>query len=164
MKNVFLSLGGNIGNRFKNLAQARDLIAKEVGKIKATSEIYETKAWGVENQPDFLNQVVQITTTLSPYKVLDKVLAIEHKMGRVREQKWFARNIDIDVLFYDQVIIESKNLILPHPHISNRNFVLGPLKDIAPDFIHPVLQKSIRQLFLDCTDELSINEYTLRTA
>ena len=164
MKNVFLSLGGNLGNRSKNLAKARDFITKEVGEIIAISEIYETKAWGVENQPDFLNQVVQITTTLSPYKVLDKVLAIEHKMGRVREQKWFARNIDIDVLFYDQVIIESKNLILPHPHISNRNFVLGPLKDIAPDFIHPVLQKSIRQLFLDCTDELSINEYTLRTA
>lgn len=156
MHKVFFSIGGNLGNRPINLATAITAITKKVGAVLSVSAIYETKAWGVENQPDFLNQVLAVATELSPMETLDTVLNIELEMGRVREQKWYTRLIDIDVLFYDNQIINSEKLTIPHPFIAKRNFVLAPLTEIAPDFVHPVLQKSIKELYKNSTDPLEV--------
>lgn len=154
MNKVYLSLGGNLGDRTKRLAQARRLIEEKIGPIIQQSSIYETKAWGIENQPDFLNQVVIIETNLSPQKTLSIALAIELLLGRVRTQKWYKRTIDIDILFYEDLILEKEQLTIPHPFISERNFVLAPLAEIVPEFLHPVLQKTMAQLYENCTDKL----------
>ena len=156
MHKVFFSIGGNIGDRHANLAKAITEIGKSVGKILVVSAIYETKAWGIENQPDFLNQVVVVETTLSPLETLETVLAIELEMGRIRAQKWYTRIIDIDLLFFDDQIITSPILTLPHPFLAKRNFVLAPLVEIAPDFIHPVFQQSIKVLYRDSKDRLKV--------
>ena len=156
MHKVFLSIGGNLGDRQANLATAIKEIGGKVGLVTAHSSIYETKAWGVEDQPDFLNQVLLVETDLSPIAILDTVLNIELAMGRIRERKWYTRLIDIDILFYDQQIINTERLIIPHPFIAKRNFVLAPLTEIAPDFIHPVLNKSIAGLYKDSPDSLDV--------
>jgi len=156
LNQVYLSIGGNLGNRKENLATAVRLIGEEVGLVKTISALYQTKAWGVEDQPDFLNQCLMVDTTLSPEEVLRRVLEIENKMGRVRERKWYTRLIDIDLLFCNNRIINKKDLSLPHPFLQDRNFVLAPLVEIAPDFIHPILKKSIGQLYEECGDKLAV--------
>ncbi|MEM1123088.1 MAG: 2-amino-4-hydroxy-6-hydroxymethyldihydropteridine diphosphokinase [Bacteroidota bacterium] len=153
---LYLGIGGNLGQRAINLAKAIELISKKVGAVSRISPIYETKAWGVENQPDFLNQALLVETILSPEAALSTVLEIEAAMGRVRERKWYTRLIDIDILFYDELVTDSPQLTIPHPFIVQRNFVLAPLADIAPDFIHPVLQKSILELYQNCDDPLTV--------
>jgi len=153
---VFFSIGGNIGDRSTNLDKAITAIAKKIGPILSISSIYETKAWGIENQPDFLNQVLLVETNLSPLETLETVLAIELKMGRIRERKWYTRIIDIDLLFFDNRIMTSKKLTIPHPFLEKRNFVLAPLVEIAPNFIHPVLQKSIADLYRKSKDPLKV--------
>ena len=156
MHKVFFSIGGNLGNRPVNLATAIEEITKKVGPILSVSAIYETEAWGVENQPDFLNQVLVVATELSAMETLETVLDIELEMGRVREQKWYTRIIDIDLLFFDNQIIDSKKLTIPHPFIAKRNFVLAPLAEIASDFIHPILQKSMKELYEKSSDPLEV--------
>lgn len=158
LNQVYLSIGGNLGDRKENLAKAVRLIEEEVGSVKAISALYQTKAWGIEDQPDFLNQCLIVDTTLRPKEVLRIVLEIENKMGRVRERKWYTRLIDIDLLFYNKLIIKEKHLTLPHPFIQDRNFVLAPLMEIAPDFIHPVLTKNVRQLYEECPDKLEVTQ------
>lgn len=157
MHKVFLSLGGNLGDRQANLDKALTAITAKIGIVLTVSSIFETKAWGIENQPDFLNQVILVETNLSPKETLAAALAIELEMGRVREQKWYTRIIDIDLLFFDQQIITSKKLTIPHPFIPERNFVLAPLVEIAPDFIHPILKKSISALYKDSKDPLEVS-------
>lgn len=156
MNKVYLSIGGNLGNRKANLAKAVYLISHQIGSILEISSLYETKAWGVENQPNFLNQALIVATALPPEKVLEKALAIETKMGRKRERKWYTRLIDIDLLFFEKQIINTADLTLPHPYLAERNFVLVPLAEIAPDFIHPILKKSIKELLLACPDPLKV--------
>lgn len=156
MHKVFFSIGGNIGDRQTNLAKAIYEIGKRVGNMLRVSAIYETKAWGVENQPDFLNQVLLVETTLTPLETLETVLTIELEMGRIRTQKWYTRIIDIDLLFFDDQIIETQRLTLPHPFLAKRNFVLAPLVEIAPDFIHPKLQQSIKDLYQHSEDPLKV--------
>ncbi len=156
MHKVYFSIGGNLGNRPINLNRAISEITKKVGPVLSISSIYETKAWGVENQPDFLNQVLLVKTTLSPLETLETVLAIELDMGRVRTQKWYTRIIDIDLLFFDNQIISSKKLTIPHPFIAERNFVLAPLAEIAPNFVHPVNKKNINTLYANTEDILDI--------
>ncbi len=156
MHKVFFSIGGNIGDRQANLVKAITEIGQRVGKILVASSIYETKAWGIENQPDFLNQVLLVETALTPLATLETILTIELEMGRIRAQKWYTRIIDIDLLFFDDQIITSQQLTIPHPFLAKRNFVLAPLAEIAPDFIHPVLQKSIKALYLDSKDPLKV--------
>lgn len=153
---VFLLLGTNLGDRVSNLKSARANIEALIGVITKSSSLYSTAPWGIANQPDFYNQVVELTTTLNPLEVLRAALAIEEQMGRVRKSKWGPRLIDIDLLFYDDKIIDSSDLTLPHPGIPNRNFTLQPLIEIAPDYIHPSLNKSLTILLQECDDKSAV--------
>jgi 2-amino-4-hydroxy-6-hydroxymethyldihydropteridine diphosphokinase len=155
-ENIFLLLGSNVGNSGKHLAAAVQQL--EVNSIDVTkqSSIYRTKAWGKTDQPDFLNQVIQIKTFDSPEKLLEVVLSIEEKMGRVRNEKWGPRIIDIDILFYNQRIVILPQLIIPHPEIPARRFTLEPLAELSPEFLHPTLNKTIQQLLAICPDTSSV--------
>lgn len=154
-------LGGNLGNREENLAQAKKHIEQKIGSIVQESSVYETKAWGVENQPDFLNQVILVETNLSPQQVLSDNLAIEKILGRVRHQKWHERTIDIDILYAEHSIINEENLKIPHPFIQERKFTLVPLAEISPNFVHPILNKTQKELNELCYDELPVLPYKL---
>jgi len=153
MHTVYLILGSNLGDRKDILLKALDLIALRLGQLVDKSAIYQTAPWGVKDQPDYLNQVVKLITLLEPEDVLREVLTIEKDLGRVRYKKWESRIIDIDILFYDDAIIEKSDLIVPHPFLHLRRFVLTPLNEIAPNLIHPVLKKSISNLLANLTDD-----------
>ena len=157
--NYILLLGGNIGERAATLQNAKDAILKVCGPILKSSQIYETQAWGVENQQDFLNQVVVVDSNENPFIFLFQLLQIEKDLGRIRFEKWGERVIDIDILFIDQDIIESRSLTVPHIEVQNRNFALAPLAEIMPDLIHPILKKSISDLLEECKDHLKAQVY-----
>jgi 2-amino-4-hydroxy-6-hydroxymethyldihydropteridine diphosphokinase len=163
MNKAFLLLGGNIGDRFSNLEKAKNLLEKEVGKILKCSQIYETASWGNTDQPDFLNQVLLMETKLTAEQLMQQILSIEKKLGRVRTEKNASRKIDIDILFFNDEIIKTENIIIPHPEIANRNFVLHPLNEIAPQFVHPVLKKTVNELLLLGTDGLAVQLYNHRS-
>lgn len=147
LQTVYLLLGSNLGNREEILSQAITAIQENVGLIISQSKYYETPAWGKTDQPDFLNIALEISTNLVPLMVLEKTQAIEQQLGRVRIEKWGARLIDIDIIFYGQEIIYIANhLNVPHPLMQERLFVLEPIAEIAPNFIHPVLEKSVAEL------------------
>src|ERR1035437_442086 len=156
MNSTYLLIGGNLGNRIENLAMARSLIENELGKIIKASSIYETAAWGITKQPDFLNQVLLIKTKFSPEKMMQLILSIENKMGRVRTRKNASRIIDIDILFFNDEIISNENLTIPHPEIQNRKFALIPLNEIASDLVHPVFKQSIKNLLSTSKDKLQV--------
>ncbi len=149
---VYLGLGSNLGDRQENLAIARERISENIGEIVSQSGIYETAAWGLKEQDDFLNQVICLTTKYKPSALLAKILAVEQSMGRIREVKWGARTIDIDILYYNDAIIKLDNLTIPHPFIQERRFVMVPLAEIAPEFVHPVLEQTNVALLVACTD------------
>ncbi|WP_337043158.1 2-amino-4-hydroxy-6-hydroxymethyldihydropteridine diphosphokinase [Emticicia sp. 17c] len=149
---VYLGLGSNMGDRQANLALAREGIARELGPVVALSGIYETAAWGLTSQDDFLNQVLAVDTPLGATEVLAKVLAIEQSMGRVRKVKWGARIIDIDILYYNHELITLEGLTVPHPFLQERRFVLVPLAEIAPAFVHPKLHQTNAELLANCPD------------
>ena len=159
MNKVYLLLGGNIGNRLDNLERAKHLLEKQVGKVIKDSKVYETASWGNTDQPDFLNQVVLIETKLAAEKIMEQILLIEKTMGRVRAKKNASRIIDVDILFFNEEVIETKNIIIPHPQIQNRNFVLYPLNELSPQLKHPVLKKTIHDLLLQCDDTLAVYIY-----
>jgi 2-amino-4-hydroxy-6-hydroxymethyldihydropteridine diphosphokinase len=156
---IFLLLGTNLGNRQENLARAREHLTNTAGEVLKESSIYLTKAWGNTAQPDFLNQVVEIKTLLAPQKLLETILIIEQQMGRVREEKWGARPIDIDILFYNDMVIESPQLNIPHPALHKRRFTLVPLAEIAPLLVHPVLKKSVEELLQLCEDAQGVEKF-----
>lgn len=158
---VFLSLGGNIGDRELYIQGAISDIKAKIGDVKKLSNIYETEAWGVENQQAYLNNCIEIQTNLSEDDLLSQLLLIEQKHGRIRQEnfQYQARTIDLDILFYDDNIINKSNLIIPHPRIQDRLFVLKPLHDIAPHFIHPTLNLSVSQLIDNCIDNLTVTLY-----
>jgi 2-amino-4-hydroxy-6-hydroxymethyldihydropteridine diphosphokinase len=157
MNKIFLITGGNIGDRKKNLQTAAALIQEHIGKIILSSKIYETDAWGITDQKSFYNQVHAIESNFSAEEVMQKILKIEEEMGRVRTIKNAARVIDIDILFFNNDIVNEQNLTIPHPQIINRRFVLTPLNEIASNLIHPVYKKSIHELLSMCKDELKAN-------
>jgi 2-amino-4-hydroxy-6-hydroxymethyldihydropteridine diphosphokinase len=154
MNKIFLITGGNIGDRKKNLKAALGLIQSKIGKIIKSSKIYETDAWGITDQKSFYNQVHVVESDFSAQEVMKKILKIEEEMGRVRTIKNAARIIDIDILFFNEDIVNQQNLTIPHPQIINRRFVLSPLNEIASNMIHPVYKKNIHELLAMCKDEL----------
>lgn len=153
---IYLGLGSNMGNREEHLKKAINLIQEKIGPVTQVSKLYETAAWGMKEQADFLNQAIEIHSTKSAEKVLELVLSIEEKIGRVREEKWGARIIDIDILFFDDEVINTPLLKIPHPFIQERNFVLIPLLEICPDFEHPVLHLPVEELYWNSKDESEV--------
>lgn len=145
MAKVYLSIGSNVGNRQQFIKLAVDRIS-DFCKTTAISSMYETEPWGKLDQPKFLNICLSIETSLQPKELLEKLKSIEADLGRVGTAKWAQREIDLDILFYEHLVLESPDPVLPHPRIEERAFVLIPLAEIAPDFIHPVLKKTIREL------------------
>jgi len=153
MSKIYLSIGSNKGNRYSQIKEALNLIREDIGGITSISKIYETKSWGFESE-NFLNLCIAINSKLSPDKLLFSINSIEKKIGRKRDsQKMKAREIDIDIIFYSNRIVNQKELIIPHPSLELRNFVLVPLNDIASDFIHPILSKSVKELLESSNDE-----------
>ncbi len=147
---AYIGLGGNIGNREENLNNALNLIDEsKYMKILKRSSIYETKAWGVTDQADFLNMAIKIETVLTPRELLRELNNIEEELGRTRLRHWGERNIDLDILFFDDLVLFEEELIIPHPYIKERSFVLDPLNEIDPYFNHPVYNKQIRVLKSD---------------
>lgn len=157
---AYLLLGGNLGDRKKNLELAIQLLSEEAGTLVAVSSIYETAAWGNENQSDFLNQAIALKTSLSAIQLLDKALEIEQKLGRIRKEKWGERLIDIDlILFGEEIINIEGKLQVPHPHMQNRKFVMQPLAEIASNIIHPVFGKTISEIAENISDILEVKKY-----
>jgi 2-amino-4-hydroxy-6-hydroxymethyldihydropteridine diphosphokinase len=156
MEGIFLLLGSNQGDRRQLLSGARNAIFEQIGPIVNASSIHTSSAWGQTEQPDFLNQVVEVTTELDPLQLLDVIHKIEIDLGRIRFEKWGPRVIDIDILYYGDKMIQSEDLTIPHLGIPARRFTLEPLKEIAPDFIHPVLHKTNSELLHLCNDSLGV--------
>ena len=161
MRKIYLSIGSNKGNRYSFIKEALRLIRKDIGKVVLMSKIYETKSWGFHSD-DFLNICIMIKSELFPAELLNKLKNIEDRIGRIRNStKILAREIDIDILFYSDKIVNNEDLIIPHPRLHLRNFVLYPLNDIASDFIHPILLKPINELLEECEDDDSPKESSL---
>jgi 2-amino-4-hydroxy-6-hydroxymethyldihydropteridine diphosphokinase len=158
MNKAYLLTGGNEGDRYRNMQQARTNIEHICGRILQVSSVYETAPWGKTDQADFLNQVLLVETKLSPRDLLNAIFLIEEKGGRKRTVKNAPRTIDIDILFYNRLVLEEPGLSIPHPRIAERRFVLEPLNEISPAFLHPVLGKTIHELLLECTDELAVKK------
>ena len=155
---AYILIGGNIGDRFANLLTAKELINKQCGTIIKESSVYQTAAWGLKEQPDFLNQVLILSTTLNPETLLRSLLSVEETMGRKRSIKFGPRIIDLDILLINDFLIESEFLTVPHPALQQRKFALIPLNEVAPDLLHPVENKTINQLLTECNDELVVQK------
>ena len=160
MNKTVILLGGNVGNTELVFQEANVHIDQDLGRIVKESSVYRTDAWGVEDQPAYLNQVIVVETNLSPQEVLAGCLSIEKKLGRDREEekRWHSRILDLDVLFYENEIINTEDLIVPHPRISERNFVLVPLSEIMPEYLHPVHNKTIREILKESSDKLRVSK------
>ena len=157
---IFLLLGSNQGDPARNLASAVQNIHVQAGSIKLRSSLYRSAAWGIEQQPDFINQVLEITSEETADNLLKILLKIEEEMGRVRTLRWGPRVIDIDLLFYGDEVWDTPQLRLPHPGIAHRRFTLVPLAEIAPELIHPILKKSVLQMLDECDDPLTVEKIT----
>ncbi len=156
MPDIYLLLGSNLGDRETYLAKSRKLLEQEIGEIRKKSSLYETASWGKREQPDFLNQVVLVNTETDPQVILANILSIEKKLGRIRGEKWGSRTIDIDILFYGNKIIEETNLVIPHPFLHERRFALAPLMELNPELEHPLMKKTIKELYSSLTDSLLV--------
>ncbi len=156
MNNAILLLGGNLGNIQQNFKKAKDLISEQTGVIQSESSLYESKAWGFDTNELFLNQAIQIETSLSPVELLNITQNIEKSIGRkskTKDQEYSSTLIDIDILFFNDEIIKSKRLTSPHPRLHLRNFTLAPLNEIMPNFTHPELNKTINWIFNNSKDQ-----------
>jgi 2-amino-4-hydroxy-6-hydroxymethyldihydropteridine diphosphokinase len=158
LNTAYLLLGSNLKNPEQQLSTARNLIVAEIGEIINTSSLYATAAWGNTNQPDFLNQVIVVNSDFSAETLMETILKIEENMGRIRTKKNAPREIDIDILFFNNDIINLPELIVPHPLLQERKFVLIPLNEIAPHFKHPILLKTTQELLEMCTDSLDVQK------
>lgn len=153
---AYLLLGSNLGDRAARLAQARHDLAATAGRLVATSALYETAAWGLENQPAFLNQVLAIETKLTAPALLAACLAAEQEQGRERQVRWAARTLDVDILLFGNEVINTPTLAVPHPALPARRFALTPLAEVAPQLVHPQRHRTIAQLLADCPDTLAV--------
>lgn len=158
MNKAYLLTGGNIGQPEVSLALALELIEKHCGKVSARSSLYETAAWGRNDQPAFLNQALLLETELGADELLEQILAIEKTIGRIRLEKYGPRTIDIDILLFNQEVYNEPHLKIPHPRLPNRRFALTPLAEIAGKYIHPILKKTILVLLEECPDKLAVNK------
>jgi 2-amino-4-hydroxy-6-hydroxymethyldihydropteridine diphosphokinase len=158
MNKAYLLIGGNEGNRFFYLKQALLQIERFCGEIVQQSSLYETAAWGKTDQPAFLNQVLLVHTRLDASELMAAILQVEETLGRKRIEKYGSRTIDIDILFFNNEIINQPQLQIPHQEIQNRRFALEPMNEIAPGLLHPVLHKTIQQLLLECGDKLDVKK------
>lgn len=159
MSTAYLLIGGNLGNRKENLSTAISLITEQCGSLTRSSSIYETEAWGKTDQPSFLNQALEISTSLNARQLMRKILKIEEEMGRIRKEKLGPRIIDIDILFFDNEIHDLRFLKVPHPEIQNRRFVLVPMAEINSYLQHPVFKKTIAELLEECPDLLNVKKF-----
>lgn len=167
MAKVFLLIGGNLNNRAHCIAKAKKAIAGQVGEIIGQSSVYESEPWGFIHEQNFLNQVIVVETNYMPQEVLRINQLIEKQLGRHRNaelaaiqgQKYRARCMDIDILFYDKQTISDENLTVPHPRLHQRKFTLVPLYELAPDFIHPLLHTTVRDLLAQCSDSGYVSCY-----
>jgi 2-amino-4-hydroxy-6-hydroxymethyldihydropteridine diphosphokinase len=155
---IHLLIGSNMGDRKAYLAKAVAEIGQKIGNVTEKSRLYETQAWGLTNQADFMNQAIAVETTLSPQETLKKILAIETDMGRIRTEKWAERPIDIDILLFANLIIEEPDLQIPHPRLPERNFALVPLMEIAGEMEHPFLKMTIEDIYFESPDTLDVFE------
>jgi 2-amino-4-hydroxy-6-hydroxymethyldihydropteridine diphosphokinase len=158
--NAFVGIGTNLGDREANIDEALTRIEESLGEILVTSSVYESEPWGFESKDKFLNMVVYIRTDLTPSGLLGRILMIEAQMGRIREDKEYkSRIIDLDILIYEDEILNEPSLEIPHPRIHERKFVLVPLCEIAPDIVHPVKRKTFRELLEECRDECEVVKF-----
>ena len=162
--NVFIGLGSNIGNRSDFLDRALALLEEKVGCILRQSSVYETEPWGVKEQDLFLNMIVLLESKRSPWQLLSDLQLIEKKLEKKKIMKWGPRTIDLDIIYFDKKIIFEKDLIIPHPNMYLRNFVLAPLMEIAPDLLHPILNIKTKSLFEGCPDKSEIKRIKPNTA
>lgn len=160
MTEVHLLLGSNKGNREEYIAGALQLIEFRCGPVRRQSALYETEAWGEKQQQAFLNQAVTILTKYAPVDLLHAIKSIEKEAGRTESTHWGPREIDIDILFYGNEVVELPGLNIPHPYLHQRRFTLVPLHEIAPEFVHPVLQKPVSSLLQECKDESEVTKYS----
>jgi len=157
MKKIFLGLGTNLGDREHNLREAIIKIEEQIGRVVNSSAVYESAPWGFDSEEDFLNMVVSVETEQNPSEVMKKIVIIESMLGRERNQdRYSSRIIDIDILFYDDLVLKEDGLKIPHRLIHERKFVLVPLCELAPEMIHPVLAKSMKVLLEECRDRSKV--------
>ncbi len=161
MSSIYISLGSNQGDRIRHLEDALQILQERDIRVVRKSPYYLSKAWGNQDQPDFINQVVEVATEYDASVLLSCLLATEREMGRVRTGKWQPRSIDLDLLFYHDEIFETPGIQVPHPRVQDRNFILTPMMDLKPDLVHPVLGKTIQELYLDCEDQLEVLMFEL---
>jgi len=160
MSKVYFVIGGNLGNREHYIERTKSLISERIGFILRTSSVYESEPWGFEHERNFLNQVLVVDTQLSPAAILIEISFIEGVLGRERGGSGYnPRTVDIDILFYDQQIMLSPSLVIPHKFLHKRLFVLAPLAEVAPDFIHPLFSVTTRELLATCDDSCKVWKY-----
>lgn len=156
---IYLCIGGNLGEREANLEETRMFLNFNFGDVVAASSIYETEAWGMPNAPAFLNQIVLIKTTLTDAELLQEIAELEEFYGREREAgQYLNREMDVDVVFIGDEIIETEKLVVPHPRMHLRRFVLVPMSELAPDFVHPISKKSMEELLKECQDQSKVTK------
>ncbi len=160
MNTVYLLTGGNVGNRPQYLQESARLIETSCGKITNRSSVYETAAWGKTDQAAFLNQALELATSMKVENLMKELLYIEKAEGRTRAEKYGPRTIDIDILFFNDDIHSTPLVTIPHPQLAFRRFVLQPMNQLAPSYIHPVLKKSIAQLLNECPDTLPVKKFS----
>jgi len=158
MNTAYLLTGSNLGESASQLTLANQYISQKCGKIITQSAVYQTAPWGIQDQPFFLNQAIKLSTELEPEVLMQELLLIETLMGRIRTIKYGPRVIDLDILFFNDLIINKPLLQLPHPAMAERRFVLVPMAEIAPNLVHPVYNKTIQTLLLDCTDSSDVQK------